>query len=409
MPSSGEQRSLHGVWRTERQARWFFAAHLQGALGTGAGYVALLLLAYEQLGSAWGATAVLVADLAPAMLLGPLLGGMVDRHGRLRCAIAAELIGALAFAGLVFAQGAVPLLALALLAGLGSALLRPATCALLPAVVTPESLIAANGLFGAVREIGQLIGPAVAAALLLFSEPELVLALNAVTFAASAVLMTRLRGHVSPARSEREDAAPLPANLAGVLKDPFVRSLVLTSGAVMLVAGATNVAELVLASEQLGGGRSGFALLVAAFGCGMLIGALLAPRNHDALRRRYLLAIALLGTGLLATAIAPILPLVMLGFSVAGIGNGLFLVTVRVLMQKLIPEAAHGRAFGLLDAIDSWGFGAAIVGGGALAAGLGGRATFEIAGALALIVLFFAYRTTSRKEVHHGSQVVIAA
>ena len=406
MPSSGEQRSLHGVWRTERQARWFFAAHLQGALGTGAGYVALLLLAYEQLGSAWGATAVLVADLAPAMLLGPLLGGMVDRHGRLRCAIAAELIGALAFAGLVFAQGAVPLLALALLAGLGSALLRPATCALLPAVVTPGSLSAANGLFGAVREIGQLIGPAVAAALLLFSEPELVLALNAVTFAASAVLMTRLRGHVSPARSEREDAAPLPANLAGVLKDPFVRSLVLTSGAVMLVAGATNVAELVLASEQLGGGRSGFALLVAAFGCGMLTGSLLAPRNHDALRRRYLLAIALLGTGLLATAIAPILPLAMLGFSVAGIGNGLFLVTVRVLMQKLIPEAAHGRAFGLLDAIDSWGFGAAIVAGSALAASVGGRATFALAGLLALLVFFIAFRTTSREEVHHGSQVV---
>jgi len=409
MPSSGEQRSLHGVWRTERQARWFFAAHLQGALGTGAGYVALLLLAYEQLGSAWGATAVLVADLAPAMLLGPLLGGMVDRHGRLRCAIAAELIGALAFAGLVFAQGAVPLLALALLAGLGSALLRPATCALLPAVVTPGSLSAANGLFGAVREIGQLIGPAVAAALLLFSEPELVLALNAVTFAASAVLMTRLRGHVSPARSEREDAAPLPANLAGVLKDPFVRSLVLTSGAVMLVAGATTVAELVLASEQLGGGRSGFALLVAAFGCGMLTGSLLAPRNHDALRRRYLLAIALLGAGLLATAIAPMLPLAMLGFSVAGIGNGLFLVTVRVLMQKLIPEAAHGRAFGLLDAIDSWGFGAAIVAGGALAASVGGRATFALAGLLALLVFFIAFRTTSREEVHHGSQVVVNA
>ena len=78
------------LWRTERRARWFFAAHLQGALGTGAGYVALLLLAYEQLGSAWGATAVLIADLAPAMLLGPLLGGLIDRTSRLGCAIAAD-------------------------------------------------------------------------------------------------------------------------------------------------------------------------------------------------------------------------------------------------------------------------------------------------------------------------------
>jgi MFS family permease len=341
------------------------------------------------------------------MLLGPLLGGLIDRTGRLRCAIAAELIGALAFAGLVLVHGAVPLIALALAAGLGSALLRPATCALLPAVVSPASLGAANGLFGAVREIGQLIGPAVAAGVLVFAEPELVLALNAVTFAASALLMSRLRGHVADIADEAESDAP--KNLLGVLDDRFVRSLIRTSGAVMLVAGATNVAELVLANDQLGGGRSGFALLVAAFGCGMLTGSLLGADDDDTLRSRYLLAIALLGTGLLATAASPVLPLAMIAFSVAGIGNGLFLVTVRVLMQKLIPEAAHGRAFGLLDAIDSWGFGAAIVGGGALAASLGGRATFAIAGALALLVLIFAYRTTSRKEVHHGSQVVIGA
>src|SRR5262249_43929822 len=113
-------------------------------------------------------------------------------------------------------------------------------------------------------------------------------------------------------------------------------------------------------------------------------------------RSRYLLAIALLGAGLLATAASPVLPLAMLAFAVAGVGNGLFLVTVRVLMQKLIPEPAHGRAFGLLDAIDSWGFGAAIVAGGALAAGLGGRATFAIAGTLALLVLVAASRTVRR-------------
>jgi MFS family permease len=387
-----QSASVKALWRGERRARWFFVAHLQGALGTGAGYVALLLLAYEQLGSAWGATAVLIADLAPAMLLGPLLGGLIDRTSRLGCAIAAELVGALAFAGLIFADGAVALVALALAAGLGSALLRPATCALLPAVVTPQRLHAANGLFGAVREIGQLLGPAVAAALLLIAAPELVLALNAATFGLSAFLMTRLRGHVEPGTPDTAADQAGPSNVIGVLKEPFTRSLILTSGAVMLVAGATNVAELVLAKDQLGGGASGFALLVAAFGCGMLGGSLSGARTDEALRGRYLLAIGLLGAGLLATAAAPVLPLAMLAFAFAGAGNGLFLVTVRVLLQKLIPETAHGRAFGLLDAIDSWGFGAAIVAGGALAASFGGRATFAIAGTLALLVLIGAAR-----------------
>ena len=61
------------LWKAERRARWFFGAHLQSGLGAGAGYVALLVLAYDRIGSAWGATAILLADLLPAMLLGPLL------------------------------------------------------------------------------------------------------------------------------------------------------------------------------------------------------------------------------------------------------------------------------------------------------------------------------------------------
>ena len=388
--------TVKSLWRTERRARWFFAAHLQGALGTGAGYVALLLLAYEQLGSAWGATAVLIADLAPAMLLGPLLGGLIDRTSRLGCAIAAELIGALAFAGLIFANSTLALVGLALAAGLGSALLRPATCALLPAVVTPASLNAANGLFGAVREIGQLLGPAVAAGLLLLAEPELVLALNAITFALSAFLMTRLRGHVEP-------GTPDTAERRGGPEQRDRRA----QGAVHPLAhphfGCGDAGGRSDQRRRAGPGQGPARrrlqrLRPARRGLRLRDADRLAQRRplRRKLRSRYLLAIALLGAGLLGTAAAPVLPLAMLAFAVAGVGNGLFLVTVRVLMQKLIPEPAHGRAFGLLDAIDSWGFGAAIVAGGALAASLGGRATFAIAGALALVVLFTAARVVRR-------------
>src|SRR6478609_1617741 len=96
----------------ERQARPFFAAHLQGALGAGAGYIALLVLAYDRIGSAWGATAVLLADLLPAMLLGPLLGAAVDRTSRLGGAILADVIRAVAFGALVFADGVAVMIAL---------------------------------------------------------------------------------------------------------------------------------------------------------------------------------------------------------------------------------------------------------------------------------------------------------
>jgi MFS family permease len=100
---------------------------------------------------------------------------------------------------------------------------------------------------------------------------------------------------------------------------PIVRSLVGTSGAVMLVAGATNVAELVIAQRDLGAGSTGFALLVSAFGCGMLAGSLLGARDDEGVTRRYLTAIALLALGLLGTGAAPALPLAMLAFALAGV------------------------------------------------------------------------------------------
>jgi MFS family permease len=380
---NASDNGIKGLWRSERRARWFFAAHLQSALGTGAGYVALLVLAYDRIGSAWGATAVLLADLAPAMLLGPLLGRLVDRTSRLGCALAADAIGALGFAGLAFAGGVVPLVVLALAAGVGSALLRPATGALLPAAVAEERFGAANAVFGAVREIGQLLGPVCAAGLLLAGGPRVVLVLNALTFAASFALLTRLRGHIRAAQPDAEGDAPAGG---GILRLPGARRLILTSGAVIFTCGTTNVAELVLAKRDLHAGGTGFGLLVSAYACGMLAGSLLGSRGEAAVTRRYLGAIAALALGLLGSAAAPALPFALASFALAGAGNGLFIVAGRLLLTRTVPDRLHGRAFGVLDAVDSWGFGAAVLLGGALVAAGGGRVTFALAGAATLLV-----------------------
>ena len=388
-------RSVRALWREERRARWFFAAHLQGGLGAGAGYVALMLLAYERIGSAWAATAVLLADLLPAMFLGPLLGGLIDRTSRLGCAIVADVLRAAAFAGLMLAGGIVPMIGLALLAGAGNALFRPATGALLPSLVRGEHLPAANALYGVARDAGQLLGPACAAGLMLISGPELVIGLNGVTFAISAVLLLALRGHVRrPATVEHAGPAAALPGIGSVLRDPVVRTLIVSSGAVILVAGMMNVAELVLAQQELGSGGAGFALLISAYGCGLIAGSLLGARNDGdvAVRRRFLAGLALMVAGLIGSAFAPAVGFAMLAFAVTGAGNSLFILSNRVLLQRLVPERLHGRAFGVLDAVEAWGFGGAVLGGGLLASTLGGRVTFAVAGGGLLIVLLVAMR-----------------
>src|SRR4051812_12983621 len=199
-------REAWKLWRGRPAVRGFFVAHAQGALGDAAGYVALLLLAYERMGSAWAATALTLADFGPAMLLGPLFGALVDRRGALRCAIASDLLRAGAFAGLALVDSTAGLVALALTAGVGSALFRPATGALIPALTTDEQLSAANALHGMVRDGGQLLGPALAAGLLLAVAPEAVLGLNAATFVVSAFLLMRLRARIRPVSAGGKDA-----------------------------------------------------------------------------------------------------------------------------------------------------------------------------------------------------------
>lgn len=395
-------RSVRGLWRREKRVRWFFVAHLQGGLGDVASCIALMLLAYERIGSAWAATVVLLADVAPAMFLSPLLGGLIDRTSRLGCAIVADLVRAAAFAALMLTDGIAPLIALALVVGLGNALFRPATSALLPSLVADEHLPAANALYSMVRDAGQLLGPACAAGLLLLAGPELVIGLSAITFALSAVLLMRLRGHVRVAATTTEDGEP--ARLSGIgsiLGDPVIRTLMASSGAVILVAGTMNVAELVLAEQDLGYGPAGYALLLSAYGCGMIAGSLLSAGDDGmaGIRRRYLAGLALVVAGLAGSALAPAIGFAMLSFAVTGVGNSLFVVSDRVLLQRLVPEHLHGRAFGLLETIGAWGCGGAVLAGGLLASTLGGRATFAIAGAGMLIVLAFAARALSSTRI----------
>ena len=377
-------KGLKDLWKSERHARWFFLAHLQGALGAGAGYIALLVLAYDRIGSAWGATAVLLADLLPAMLLGPLLGAAIDRTSRLGGAILADVIRASAFGALVFADGIVAMIGLALLAGFGTALFRPATYALIPGLVAPARLNVAYGLFNAVRDTGQLLGPVLAAGLLVLASPAAVLGVNAITFALSALLLCRLRGHVRSVATQTEEDAP--TDLRGVLRDRVVRTMIGTSAAVTLCAATMNIGELVLAKEDLKVGATGFAMLVSVYGFGLVFGALCAGRDGGDPRVTYFAGLGGVAIGMVSTAFAPGLGFALFTFGFTGAANGLFNTSNRILLQRTIPEQVHGRAFGLVDSLDSWGFGLAVIAGGALAAAFSGRAIFGLSGAILLVV-----------------------
>lgn len=396
-------RESFGLLRHERRARFFFLALAQSALGTGAGYIALLLIAYERFESPLGISLVLIADLVPAMLLGPVFGAAADRWSRKRCAVIADVVRVVAFGGIALVDSYAATVALAVLAGTGTGLFRPAALAALPSVVDdPQRVPAATSLYGAVDDLGFTAGPAVAAAVLAIGGPETLMWANAATFALSALALAPLRFGQAPARSSDSPPASLLAEARDGLKAiagmRAIRIVVLGTSAAMFGIGLFNIAELFFATEDLGTSDAGFAVLVTCFGIGFITGSFAGAGGGQVslLKRRYLTGLAVFAAGLLATGLTGILAagalplgvvfaIALLTFGLGGFGNGLVLVYERLLIQADVPDGLVGRVFGIRDALSSWAFAVAFLAAGALLEAIEARQLITIAGGLVLV------------------------
>jgi MFS family permease len=385
-------RSIWGLLRRDRQARRFFLAYGQSSLGTGAGYVALLLVAYQRFHSPWAIALVLLADFVPPMLLAPLFGTIVDRWSRRWCAIVADAIRALAFIGLALVPSFPATVALALVAGSATALSKPALLAGLPEVVERSRLSQATALFGALTELGYTLGPGIAALTFAFTGPKVLLVADAITFAVSSLLLTTIRfSHAADVQVPLQDRGSLMREardgLRVLARMPGVRTALVSTSAVLLFGGMVNVAELLLA-RKLGAGAAGYSAFVAVSGLGIAAGSLVGASGGAVreLIRRFLAGIILAAAGLLGTAAAPTFASALLCLAVLGFGNGLVIVYERLIIQALVPRELHGRAFGAQAALDGAAFAASYLVAGVILALVSPRVLFVIGGVGAIVV-----------------------
>jgi MFS family permease len=379
--------------RNERRARAFFAVIAQSALGNGAAYVALLVIAYDRFQSGWAIGLILLADLVPAMLFGPVFGAAADRWSRRGCLIVADVLRAGAFLGIAFVDSFVATFALAIVAGVGTGLFTPASLASIPSLVQPARLPAATALYGALADIGFVAGPAIAAGALALGGPEAILFGNAATFAISGIALTQIRFGAAPPQAEGEVVHPglfrdAREGVRAVVAMAGIRAVVAASGAMLLFAGLFNVAELPFAKEDLGAGDVGFGVLTAIYGLGFVAGSLSGSKGGSPkeLKRRFLVGLAVVAVGFIACGLAPGFAPAAPAFALAGIGNGLVLVYERLLIQTTVPDRLMARVFGVKDGLTAWAFAAAFIAAGGLVDALGARALIVIAGAGGLIV-----------------------
>jgi hypothetical protein len=399
-------RDVLGLLRAERRARLFFLALTQSALGTGAAYVGLLLVAYERLHSPWALSLVLLADLMPAMLLGPVFGAAADRWSRKSCVVLADVVRAVAFIGIWLVDDFTATIALAALAGTGTGLFTPASLAGLPSLVEEHRVPAATSLYGAIADLGFTVGPAVAAVVLLFTGAEELLLANGITFAISAVILARLPFGAVTAEARAGRVVPSLlrdawAGLKAVAGMRGVRVVLAGSAAALFFGGLFNVGELLFARDELGTNNAGYSALVAMFGLGFIVGSLTGSGggSQELLRRRFLFGAFLMGLGFLLTGLAPTFVVGLFTFAVAGIGNGMLLVHERVIVQGTVSDALLGRTFGVKDALASWAFGSAFFAAGGLLTAIDVRTLIIGVGIGGLVVATVCALALGREEL----------
>ncbi|MFI1094917.1 MFS transporter [Streptomyces sp. NPDC020917] len=349
-----------------RDFRLVAAADLLSSAGDWLLLVAAPYFVLRLTGSTLATGLTLAAQTLPALLLGPIAGVFADRWDRRRTMLTTDLLraGAVGVMLLVDRPGQVWLIYVALTgeAGFGQ-FFGPARRALVPALVgRGPDLSAANSVTALVGGIVRLVGGPAGGALYALAGFRTVVALDAASYVASAVLITAIRHRTAPASSPRQEVAAVRRFTddlrAGAthLRTTAGLPAVFAAASIFLLGNAALTALLVpYTGSVLHAGAGTLGWLFAALGVGYLAGAPLsrAAAAHLSDRTVMISSLAVLSAVFAVTFNTHDSAWALALFVLIGPPAVCFLVTVDTYLTRRTPDALLGRvssAYGMLQA-----------------------------------------------------------
>ena len=322
---------------------------------------ALPFFVYEETGSTVATAGMIVARLAPSVLLGSVAGVFVDRWNRKRVLVWANLLQAAVVALLVLVPGEGWLwvvFAVAAAQSVISSFSSPAESALLPSLVGPEELLAANSLNTLNNRIARLAGVPLGGVLLTSSSLEAVVVLDVLSFATAAVL-------IAPISAPPVARVPLRASSAWesfwrewleglrlVGSDRTIALLFLVLG--LMTFGGTMLDPLTVAwvRDVLGEGPQVFALILTVHAASGIVGSLLVGRFGGRFTPRDLIGwgSVVAGGALALRYNVPTVALALAMSALAGITSVASSIGVETLAMQSVQDELRGRVFGSLNA-----------------------------------------------------------
>lgn len=409
-------RRQSDVLRRAPDFRALFLATLASGFGTYLAVVALIVEVKDRTDSGAWVAALLIVEFLPVLVIGLLLGPLVDRLPRRTLMIGSDLLRFAVFVALPFATSALMIVVLAGIAGFATAFFRPAVYAGMPNLVEESDLPQANSLLQAIDNMTWMLGPLVGGAILTVSNPDVNYLVNAATFLVSAALLVRIQPRLlQVAVGASEGHFRDLAEGFRVVRTSRALVTVLVAWTVVMVAnGGVNVSGVFLAKDALGAGDFGFGLLMGSSGLGLMLGSLLGGAwiERQTMSTAYGGAIALMAVGIGLAAVAPSIWVALVFIAALGLGNGLAGVCNPVLVQRGAPDHVRGRAFTVIMSVNAAALGLAMAGAGPMTDAVGARWVFgasAIATAVAAAVAWALARDIPAPQVVEGVEPVFVA
>lgn len=366
-----------------------------------------------------------VFGLVPLIVFG-LYGGALADHFDRRTLMAITTVGLIVSSGLFWVQSALGANNIWLLLGLFAvqqaflAVNSPVRQAILPRLLPPHLLPAANSLSMTVYQAGAIAGPLVAGALIPLTGYTLLYLIDTLTLFATlyaVVLLPKL-----PVERAARKAPGLRSVIDGFvyLKDQPVLLMSFVVDLVAMIFGMPRALYPQIAHESFGGpeeGGTAFALLYAAIPAGAVLGGVLSGWLSRVERQgvAVLWCIVVWGAGIvgfgatvaLAAPGRPLVLLLSLGIVaqiVAGAADVASAALRSAMLQTHADDNLRGRLQGVFTVVVvggpriadvSHGLAAAAIGTAATTAGGGALVILGIAACAALVPSFVRYRVTT--------------
>jgi MFS family permease len=314
--------------------------------------IALILFVLTRYHSPGLAGLATFLSIFPGVLVSPLAGALLDRHGRKRLIILDYLFAMLAWVliGVLSLAHHLPVPLLLVITGLQAItapLSQTGLRTLFPLLVPRPLWERANAVDSNLYVLAGIIGPALAGILVALGGGELALIATGLFAGAAAVALLRLRDPETNTMTTGSLLRDAWQGLVYVVRNPTLRGLAVSLSIANLGGGILAIAFPVLVFQRLHQGPAAIGLLLSVMGFASLIAVIVWGRLRTEGIERQLLSWPQFGFagGLLLIVLAPNLWVVALAMVVFGVVVGPLDIALFTVRQRRTDPAWMGRAF----------------------------------------------------------------